>query len=146
MNKKILLFLALIIVIVLVGGYYLFNKKANGAKQQPATPASDGSSAPSSTNTAPASPLSPAGSSSENKTSEIAIKNFAFNPDKLKIKAGATVKWTNQDSVPHQIKAGSFNSDVLGTGDSFEFRFSQPGSYDYACGIHPSMKGNIIVE
>ncbi len=76
----------------------------------------------------------------------ITIKNFAFNPGTLTVKAGTTVVWTNQDSVQHQIKADTFNSQRLNQGDSYQFTFSQKGTYSYSCAIHPSMTGTVIVE
>lgn len=78
--------------------------------------------------------------------STVAIQNFAFNPATLTVKAGATVKWTNEDAAPHQINSGTFNSQSLNTGDSFEFKFDTPGAYNYTCSIHPSMKGAIVVQ
>lgn len=58
----------------------------------------------------------------------ILIKNFAFNPTSL------------------TIKSDKFNSLNLNNGDSFEFTFNEKGTYEYGCGIHPSMRGTIIVE
>jgi plastocyanin len=97
---------------------------------------------PTTTPTAP----SPAGGSNL-----IAIKNFAFSPATLTIKAGATVTWMNQDGAPHQIASDpgapvAFKSESLANGASFEFTFTQPGTYSYYCTIHPSMKGTIIVQ
>lgn len=80
------------------------------------------------------------------KTTTITIKEFKFNPNALTISAGTTVKWVNEDVAPHTIKSEFFNSATLKTSDSFEFAFENKGSYDYICGIHPSMKGKIIVE
>jgi len=79
-------------------------------------------------------------------TANVIIKNFAFAPDALKIKSGTTVIWTNQDSVNHIIKFDSFESDALSNGGSYEHKFDAAGTYDYYCSIHPSMKGQIIVE
>lgn len=76
----------------------------------------------------------------------IAIKGFAFNPSVLTVKAGTAVVWTNEDSAPHRIKSDSFNSGNLNNGMSFEFKFNDKGTFDYVCGIHPSMKGKVIVE
>jgi plastocyanin len=78
--------------------------------------------------------------------SAVSIQNFAFSPASLTIKAGTTVTWTNQDSATHTIKSSSFNSGSLSTGDKFQFTFTNPGTYSYSCGIHPSMQGTIIVQ
>jgi plastocyanin len=79
-------------------------------------------------------------------TANVMIKGFAFTPNPLKIKAGTTVIWTNQDSAPHLVKFDSFESDTLSNGGSYEHRFDTAGTYDYSCGIHPSMKGQIVVQ
>lgn len=86
--------------------------------------------------------LTPAESTSQ----AVGIRNFAFDPATLTVKKGTTVTWTNQDSVPHQIKSGSFNSAALGNGQSFSFTFDETGTFDYSCAIHPSMLGRIIVQ
>ena len=95
--------------------------------------------------TTPATPT-PAGGSNQ-----IAIKNFAFSPAALTIKTGTTVTWTNQDGAPHQISSDpgapvAFNSESLANGASYQFTFTQAGTYDYHCTIHPAMKGTIIVQ
>jgi amicyanin len=77
---------------------------------------------------------------------KIAIENFAFNPSEMQIKIGETVTWTNMDSAPHTVKSDSFQSDTLNNGDSFSFTFDKAGTYDYICGVHPTMKGKIIVN
>lgn len=41
----------------------------------------------------------------------------------------------------------AFESDRLNKGsDPFSFTFDVAGTYEYICGIHPSMHGKIIVE
>ncbi|MFA6410620.1 MAG: cupredoxin domain-containing protein [Candidatus Buchananbacteria bacterium] len=80
------------------------------------------------------------------ETKEISINNFAFNPDKLEIKVGTIVKWTNQESADHTIMGGpDWQSDVLKQGESFMTIFKKAGTYSYYCSLHPSMKGTIIV-
>jgi amicyanin len=78
----------------------------------------------------------------------IKIDNFSFTPAELHITAGATVKWTNRDDIPHNIVSSEqkFKSKPLDTDDSFSFTFSTPGTYQYFCGLHPKMVGKIIVE
>jgi amicyanin len=80
--------------------------------------------------------------------SAISIDNFTFNPQKLTVKAGTTVTWTNKDDIPHAIAAVAkqFKSKVLDTDNSFSFTFTTPGSYDYFCSLHPHMTGTIVVE
>lgn len=78
----------------------------------------------------------------------VAIQNFAFNPSALTVKAGTTVTWTNEDSVAHDVisDSGAFSSDSLSTGQTFSHTFDAAGTYEYHCGIHPSMRAKIIVE
>ena len=77
---------------------------------------------------------------------EVAIKDFAFDPPDLIIKVGDTVTWKNNDGAAHTVKMETFESGNLSSGDSFSFTFSDAGTYEYICGIHPSMNGKIIVE
>ena len=98
----------------------------------------------SSNSTSPAMPASTQVTST--MSASINIQNFAFNPVALTVKKGATVTWTNSDSVPHQIRSATFNSSQLSQGQTFSFTFNDAGTFDYSCAIHPSMTGKIIVE
>jgi plastocyanin len=80
------------------------------------------------------------------QTYNINIQNFSFNPGTLTINKGDTVIWTNNDSAPHQIKSATFNSNTLSNGGTFSFTFTDAGTYNYSCAIHPSMTGSIIVQ
>lgn len=80
------------------------------------------------------------------KTQNITIENFAFNPPKLTIPVGTSVTWKNNDSVSHNIKSENFASKDLNEGETFSYTFNNKGTYSYICGIHPSMKGIIIVQ
>jgi len=83
----------------------------------------------------------------QKQQASVEIKNFAFNPSEISIDKGTSVTWTNKDSVTHDITidSGLFDHD-LNPGESFSFIFNEPGTYDYHCDIHPSMKGKIIVQ
>jgi plastocyanin len=78
---------------------------------------------------------------------DVSIQNFAFSPAEITVAVGSTVRWTNQDSATHTVKAadGSWISPNIDQGGTFEKVFDKPGTYDYICGIHPTMKGRIIV-
>ena len=80
---------------------------------------------------------------------QITIDNFTFSPKELKVKAGTTVTWTNHDDIAHGIASSNnafAKSKVIDTDDSYSFKFTAPGTYQYFCYIHPHMVGSIIVE
>ena len=80
---------------------------------------------------------------------DISISGFAFNPASITIPKGATVIWTNQDATAHNIVSDTgneLNSDTFSKGETFAHTFNTPGTYTYHCGVHPSMKGEIIVQ
>lgn len=79
-------------------------------------------------------------------TVSVNIQNFNFIPQTLTVNTGGSVTWTNNDSAPHIINSPSFNSSSLSKGESFTQTFSEPGTFDYTCSLHPSMKGQIIVK
>ncbi|GAB3975870.1 hypothetical protein GCM10029978_061130 [Actinoallomurus acanthiterrae] len=78
----------------------------------------------------------------------VSIKSFAFGPASVSVKVGTTVTWTNQDEEPHTVTAdgGAFRSPTLGSGKTFRFTFTKPGSYPYSCTIHPFMRGTVVVQ
>ena len=79
---------------------------------------------------------------------QVVIDNFTFSPTPLKVKAGTTVTWVNHDDIPHSIvcPALKVHSHALDTDDSFVCKFDLAGTYDYLCGIHPHMHGQVVVE
>ena len=97
---------------------------------------------------APASGVSAATAGSEPK--QISIVNFKYVPDTLTVPAGTAVTWTNQDDMPHTVtstvKPRALDSEALDTDDRFSYVFTEPGTYDYLCTIHPKMAGRVIVE
>jgi len=81
--------------------------------------------------------------------SAVSIDNFFFTPQKLTVKAGTKITWTNKDDIPHGIASANnafAKSQALDTDDSFSFTFTTPGTYQYFCYLHPHMTGTIVVE
>lgn len=78
----------------------------------------------------------------------VRIDNFAFAPADLVISPGATVTWVNHDDIPHNVvsKVRKFSSSPLDTGDKFSYKFTEVGSVEYYCSIHPHMTGKVIVR
>ncbi|HEV7163111.1 MAG TPA: plastocyanin/azurin family copper-binding protein [Solirubrobacteraceae bacterium] len=81
---------------------------------------------------------------------QIAYRNIAIDPDTLKVKVGSTLKWTNYDSVEHNVTSEGgpqkFASKDFGENGTFEIKANKPGVIHYQCTIHPaSMNGTIEV-
>jgi plastocyanin len=79
---------------------------------------------------------------------EIHVDNFKFAPTPLTVPKGTTVTWINRDDIPHSIvcQALGFHSHPMDTDGSVSLRFDQPGRYEYVCGLHPFMRGQVIVQ
>ncbi|MBV8927680.1 MAG: cupredoxin family copper-binding protein [Mycobacteriaceae bacterium] len=96
-----------------------------------------------------ATPSAPTGSQSPAPQSgtAVSINNFKFDPATLTVPVGATVTWTNQDEEPHTVvaKDGSFHSPGMDTHGTYSFTFTNAGTYDYVCSIHPFMTGTVVV-
>lgn len=78
----------------------------------------------------------------------VVIENFAFTPSDITIEVGEIVKWTNSDTAPHTVTSvggGGLASGNLQPGQSYQKTFTEVGTFDYQCTIHPSMTGRVIV-
>lgn len=79
---------------------------------------------------------------------EVRIRDYKFIPERVSVKAGTTVKWTNDEKrASHSVvfPAEKLESERLLNGDSWQRRFDQPGVYAYTCEPHPEMKGAVEV-
>ena len=78
---------------------------------------------------------------------QLTIDNFTFKPDAVTVPVGTRIVWVNDDDIPHSIveTTGKFHSPALDTEDKFSFTFDKAGSYEYFCGLHPHMKGKVVV-
>lgn len=114
----------------------------------------------------PGASTPPAIEASASSSQEVAIQGFNFEPSPLEIETGATVTWTNADSIAHTVTSGEpADKGVPGVregrpakGDGFfdeelpqrnsvaEVTFDEAGTFTYYCAIHESMVGEVIVE
>jgi plastocyanin len=137
--------------LVLVAGCGSSNSSSSSSSSSSASAAKTSStSAGLKTDTAPkyASPESSA--PVQSGTVQIAYRNIAIDPDTLKVKVGSTIKWTNYDSVEHNVTSEGgpqkFASNDFGEGGTYEIKANKPGVIHYECTIHPaSMNGTIEV-
>lgn len=108
-----------------------------------------GSSTPPS---APSTTPPPAGGGTSGSTATITIPagdgygSSSFAPGSLTVAPGATVTWSNRDSVTHTSASGTLWSATLEPGESFSRTFADRGTFNYRCTIHPGMSGTITVQ
>jgi plastocyanin len=79
---------------------------------------------------------------------DVTIAGFAFGPSKHSATVGQPVTWVNTDDSPHQISVLSTKerSPILTKGQSAVLPFNTAGTFEYVCGLHPSMKGTVEVK
>lgn len=87
------------------------------------------------------------------RTAAVSMKEIQFQPATVTVAKGGTVTWTNDDSVPHDVtKQGGpgkeFRSGTgnLQQGDTYKQTFTQAGTVDYVCTVHPGMAGKVVVK
>ncbi|WP_049936535.1 plastocyanin/azurin family copper-binding protein [Haloplanus natans] len=98
--------------------------------------------------------------------------DFTYDPERLGVDAGTTVRWVNHDDVGHTVTAyggkvpaddayfasGGFESEraarnditggVVAPDDAYEHTFATAGTYDYFCVPHEGsgMTGRVVVR
>ena len=84
----------------------------------------------------------------------IRINKKGFDPARITVPVGSTVRWVNEDSTAdpglynptHRIALVNIkDSPLLSPGQSWSWIFDQQGSYDYSDMIHPALTGTVIV-
>lgn len=82
----------------------------------------------------------------------VAIREFRFVPDTIRVPVGTRITWINCEedfaNEPHTATsdAAVWTSELLSPGDLYERRFDEPGTYLYHCEPHPFMTATVIVE
>ena len=88
------------------------------------------------------------------KVKKVGIHDNYYDPLKLKVKAGTTVKWVWPSDVgdTHDVNLGKrpkgvrpFSSELVATGYSFKRTLKKPGKYSIYCSLHDDMKMLITV-
>ena len=84
---------------------------------------------------------------------QLSTSNIAnFRLQDVTVSVGDSVEWTNIDSAPHTVTSGE-SPDPSGVWDrgnlnkdsKFKFTFTEAGTFDYFCKIHPSMQATVTV-
>jgi plastocyanin len=81
---------------------------------------------------------------------DVTIDNFSYDPPELTVAPGTKVTWINRDDVPHTVtstaKPKRFDSGTLDTDQRFAHVFTDPGTYEYFCAVHPKMTARVLVK
>jgi plastocyanin len=110
------------------------------------------SAAPSSAATASSTSAAGPGQVVTGQTAAFTVKQtdqLQFSPSSATIKAGQVLEWTNSGQVAHNVTFDSYpaiSSDTMNGGDTFEVKFTQPGTYQFHCTFHPGMEGTVTVQ
>jgi plastocyanin len=75
-------------------------------------------------------------------------EGWFFEPARTEIAAGTTVTWENKTDTAHTVMGDSLafeDSGPFGPGETYSAVFTEPGTYSYRCGPHPTMTGTIVV-
>lgn len=83
----------------------------------------------------------------EESSATVTIHNFTYDPPVITISKGGKVTWINKDDTPHTVVAADrqSRSPAMDTGDSFSKTYNEVGTFGYVCGLHPQMKGTVVV-
>jgi plastocyanin len=75
------------------------------------------------------------------------IRDDAFVPASLTVKAGDTVTFVNDDDDAHTATAddASWDSEGLNQGQKWTHAFMKAGKIAYHCTVHPMMHGTLVV-
>ncbi len=72
-----------------------------------------------------------------------------FQPSKITVAAGTTVRWRNAGKHAHTVTSDrkGWDSGELSPGEVFSYTFNRPGTYAYHCDRHPrQMRGVVVVK
>jgi plastocyanin len=81
-------------------------------------------------------------------TKTINIYGAVFEPARVTVDAGDTVKWVNKDNAQHQIVAnnGTFASSVLNPGRTYGHTFKSAGTFGYKDVMGKLKRGTVVVR
>lgn len=86
----------------------------------------------------------------ETEMNTVVYRDFEVMPKTIRVKAGATVTWKNEDAAKHDVTPDNPGSDfetskLFGKSEEYRWKFIKSGVYTYHCSPHPYMKGTVEV-
>jgi plastocyanin len=76
----------------------------------------------------------------------VTIRDFAYSPTPVTIKAGQAVAWTNEDTSTHTATTndGGCDTKSIPKGATVALIFPKAGTYEYHCAIHATMPTAVV--
>ncbi|MGQ0535040.1 MAG: copper-containing nitrite reductase, partial [Methanobacteriota archaeon] len=85
-------------------------------------------------------------------STHVEMMDLKFAPATITVAVGATVTWTNHEVAPHTVTtmdpdrwgtpgSGDETEEWLAEGESWSFKFTEPGTYRYRCLPHSTASG-----
>lgn len=78
---------------------------------------------------------------------KIDIAEYLYKPGTVSVPVGTKVTWVNHDEVPHTVadRDKRFRSGALDTDETYAFTFTEAGTFQYFCTLHPTMVATLTV-
>ncbi len=139
--------IAVVIVVILVGGYFLFAKSSTA----PITPSTQTQAQPTA---APSEAMTGPTTAMTNENS-VTLTADGFTPATLTIKVGTKVTWKNTSGAPATVNSDPhpthtdyppLNLSKFADGETLSLTFDKAGTYGYHNHFNPSQTGKIIVQ
>jgi plastocyanin len=79
---------------------------------------------------------------------QVEIKAHEYSPATITVAPGTEVTWINHDEDVHTVTSTTdvFHSVGIDTDETFSYTFTQPGTYEYFCKLHPLMTARVVVK
>jgi plastocyanin len=74
----------------------------------------------------------------------VEVRDNSFGPNSIEIEPDTTVTWTWVGKNDHNVYGDGLESPIQDEG-TYRYTFTESGTYDYECTLHPGMKGRVIV-
>ena len=133
MNKKYLLEIGLVTIIIFIG--FIFWQSHKTMNQSVKTAANQRAPLP--------------------KEAKVMLDKNGFSPKEMTIKVGSAVRWVNKSGAQQTVNSDNYptnqlhkelNFGVFSNGSSVVYTFTKPGTYGYHNQFHHEQEGKIIVE
>jgi plastocyanin len=159
MARIILFGMAVVGVLVVTLAYAIWSGQYEAAQPSPSAVASGSGQEPGASPSAEGSAVASASAQAQPSAAPsggattVDIASLKFGPD-VTVAAGTAVTWTNNDTVAHTATEGSNGVAApnarfdlqLAVGASDSFTFTDPGTYQVTCTLHPTMNMTVTVE